>query len=59
MVTIADVDADASLTQDGQETMRTVQTVDDLRRAVRALRADGLRLALVPTMGRCTRATCP
>jgi pantoate--beta-alanine ligase len=51
VLTLADVDADASLTQDGQETMRTVQTVDDLRRAVRALRADGLRLALVPTMG--------
>jgi pantoate--beta-alanine ligase len=31
--------------------MRTVQTVDDLRRAVRGLRADGRRLALVPTMG--------
>jgi pantoate--beta-alanine ligase len=35
----------------GQETMRTVQTVDDLRRAVRRLRAGGRRLALVPTMG--------
>jgi pantoate--beta-alanine ligase len=31
--------------------MRTVQTVDDLRRAVRGLRADRRRLALVPTMG--------
>jgi pantoate--beta-alanine ligase len=31
--------------------MRTVQTVDHLRRAVRGLRADGCRLALVPTMG--------
>jgi pantoate--beta-alanine ligase len=31
--------------------MRTVQTVDDLRGAVRGLRADGRRLALVPTMG--------
>jgi pantoate--beta-alanine ligase len=31
--------------------MRTVQTVDDLRHAVRGLRADGRRLALVPTMG--------
>jgi pantoate--beta-alanine ligase len=31
--------------------MRTVQTVDDLRGAVRGLRAGGRRLALVPTMG--------
>jgi pantoate--beta-alanine ligase len=31
--------------------MRTIQTIDDLRRAVRGLRADGRRLALVPTMG--------
>jgi pantoate--beta-alanine ligase len=31
--------------------MRTVHTVDDLRRAVRGLRADGRQLALVPTMG--------
>jgi pantoate--beta-alanine ligase len=31
--------------------MRTVHTVDDLRGAVRALRAEGRRLALVPTMG--------
>jgi pantoate--beta-alanine ligase len=32
-------------------TMRTVETVGDLRRAVQALRAGGRRLALVPTMG--------
>ena len=31
--------------------MRTVQTVHDLRGAVRALRMEGRRLALVPTMG--------
>ena len=31
--------------------MRTVHTVDDLRLAVRALRMEGRRLALVPTMG--------
>jgi pantoate--beta-alanine ligase len=31
--------------------MRTVHTVDDLRHAVRGLRADRRRLALVPTMG--------
>jgi pantoate--beta-alanine ligase len=31
--------------------MHTVHTVDDLRRAVRGLRAEGRRLALVPTMG--------
>jgi len=31
--------------------MRTVHTVGDLRRAVRALRIEGRRLAVVPTMG--------
>src|SRR5690606_9209969 len=35
----------------GAGMMKTVRTVSELRQAVRAIRSQGLRLALVPTMG--------